>query len=282
MADRVKQVAAAEAENIKWITQEAGIFYFVSHKDLWKPLTSKMAPTITLSVGVTTLMFIVAYVPQAAVMAFTSGPVAAISAAILTLSESSTLINLLSRTFLIEEALVDTFDGTLLSRDCTNLVKEGRQIKAGGDNIARLGKLLKRPFAKFTPNAIIRYLLYLPLNFIPVVGTLIFIALQGKRAGPAAHTRYFQLKEWNRKQREMHIAEHRGGYTAFGVAAFLLEMIPLQILFSPLPIPWEQRFGLQTLKRMPRPLPKFVSSLPRLSNDDCWIHRTQTGCQKGH
>ncbi len=171
-------------------------------------------------------MFLVAYVPQAAIMAFTSGPVAAITAALLTLSESSTLINLLSRTFLIEDALVDTFDGTLLSRDCTNLVEEGRQIKAGGDNIARLGKLLKTPFAKFSPNALIRYILYLPLNFIPVVGTLIFIVLQGKRAGPAAHTRYFQLKEWSQRQRELHIEEHRGGYTSFGVAAFLLEMIP--------------------------------------------------------
>jgi len=171
-------------------------------------------------------MFLVAYLPQAAVMAFTSGPVAAVSAALLTLSESSTIINLLSRTFMIEDALIDTFDGTLLSRECTNLVSEGRQIKAGGDNIARLGKLLKKPFAKFSPNAIIRYVLYLPLNFIPVVGTVIFIVLQGKRAGPASHTRYFQLKEWNKRQREIHIEEHRGGYTSFGVAAFLLEMIP--------------------------------------------------------
>jgi hypothetical protein len=189
-------------------------------------LAAKLTPTLTLSIGVTTLMFLVAYLPQAAIMAFTSGPVAAVSAALLTLSESSALINLLSRTFLIEDALVDTFDGTLLSKECTNLVEGGRQIKAGGDNIARLGKLIKRPFAKFTPNAMVRYLLYLPLNFIPVVGTAIFIALQGKRAGPAAHTRYFQLKEWSKRQREIHIEEHRGGYTAFGVAAFLLEMIP--------------------------------------------------------
>ena len=181
---------------------------------------------MTLSIGVTSLMFLVAYVPQAAIMAFTSGPIAAITAALLTLSESSTLINLLSRTFLIEDALVDTFDGTLLSQQCTNLVEGGRQIKAGGDNIARLGKLLKRPFAKFTPNAIVRYVIYLPLNFIPVVGTAVFIALQGKRAGPVAHARYFQLKEWSKRQREVHIEEHRGGYTAFGVAAFLLEMIP--------------------------------------------------------
>merc|ERR1712000_473702 len=219
MSERVKQVAAEEAERVKVMTKEAvqsraylypfkGIFYFVSHKDLWRPLISRLAPTITLSIGVTTFMFLVAYVPQAAVMAFTSGPVAAISAALLTLSESSTLINLLSRTFLIEEAIIDTFDGTLLSRDCTNLVEGGRQISASGDNVARLGKLIKKPFAKFTPNAIVRYLLYLPV---------IFILLQGKRAGPAAHTRYFQLKEWSNRQREVHIEEHREGYTSFGV-----------------------------------------------------------------
>jgi len=237
MADRVKQVALEEAEKVKGMTTEAvksqaylypfkGAYYFVTHKDLWRPLTSKLAPTLTLSLGITTFMFLVAYLPQAAIMSFTSGPIAAISAALLTLSESSTLINLFSRTFLIEDALTDTFDGTLLSQECTNLVEGGRQIKAGGDNIARLGKLVKRPFAKFAPNAIIRYIIYLPLNFIPVVGTAIFILLQGKRAGPAAHTRYFQLKEWSQRQREAHIEELRGGYTAFGVTAFLLEMIP--------------------------------------------------------
>lgn len=159
-------------------------------------------------------MFLVAYLPQAAIMSFTSGPVAAFSAALLTLSESSTIINLLSRTFLIEDALIDTFDGTLLSKECTNLVSEGRQVKAGGDSIARLGKLLTRPFQKFTPNAIIRYVMYLPLNFIPIVGTIIFILLQGKRSGPAAHTRYFQLKQWSKKQQNAFVEQNRGGYTS--------------------------------------------------------------------
>lgn len=165
-------------------------------------------------VAVTALCFALLYLPQAAVMAFTSGPVAAVTAAFLTLSESSTITNLISRTFFIEEALVDTFDGTLLSKNCTNLVEEGRQIKTGSDNIARLGKLIKKPFAQFAPNAIIRYVLYLPLNFIPVVGTVIFIILQGKRNGPAAHTRYFQLKEWSKRQREVHVEQNRGAYTA--------------------------------------------------------------------
>lgn len=158
-------------------------------------------------------MFLFTYIPQAAVMTFTQGPLAAISAAFLVLSESSTLMTVLSKTFLIEDALVDTFDGTLISKNTTNLVSEGRQIKGGGDPIAKLGKLVKKPFAKFTPKALIRYFMYLPLNFIPVVGTVIFVVLQGKGAGPAAHTRYFQLKEWNSDQRKRHIEEYRGAYT---------------------------------------------------------------------
>ena len=168
---------------------------------------------MSLGLGITIGMFVLTYVPQAAIMAFTQGPLAAISAALLVLSESSTLFTILSKTFLIEDALVDTFDGTLVSKDTTSLVSSGRQIKAGGDPMAKLGKLIKKPFAKFAPKALIRYLMYLPLNFIPVVGTIMFVVLQGRRAGPVAHTRYFQLKEWNASQRERHIDQNKAAYT---------------------------------------------------------------------
>lgn len=225
MADRVKEVAQDEAAKLTSQAKDAvrsqaylyplkGAIFFLTHRDLWRPLTSKLAAVLTTSIGVTTIMFLVAYVPQMAIMAFTSGPAAAVTAALLTLSESSTIVNLLSRTFFIDDALTDTFDGTMMKKDCTNLVSGGRQIKAGGDTMARLGKLVKKPFAKFTPNAIIRYLIYFPLNFIPIVGTLIFIILQGKRAGPTSHQRYFQLKEWNQRQREIHVEQNRGAYTS--------------------------------------------------------------------
>ena len=160
-------------------------------------------------------MFLFTYLPQMAIMALTNGPLAAVSAALVVLSESNTLFTLLSKTFLIEDALVDTFDGVLVSQSTTDLVSEGRQINAGTDPIAKLGKLVKKPFAKFTPKALIRYLMFLPLNFIPVVGTVMFVTLQGKRAGPAAHARYFQLKEWDKAQRQKHIEEYRGAYTRF-------------------------------------------------------------------
>lgn len=166
-------------------------------------------------------MFLFTYVPQAAIMAFTSGPLAAISAAVLVLSESSTIFTMLSKNFLIEDALLDTFDGVLVSKNTTDLVSGGRQIQAGGDPMAKLGKMFKKPFAKFTPNALIKYFMYLPLNFIPVIGTVAFVVLQGKRAGPAAHTRYFQLKEWNTSQRQKHIEEHQAAYTRYENICFL-------------------------------------------------------------
>jgi hypothetical protein len=76
---------------------------------------SRLAPTITTAIGVTTAMFVLTYVPQAAVLAIFNGPLAFFSTVMLVLSESSTLTNVLTRTFFIEDALIDTFDGVSLS-----------------------------------------------------------------------------------------------------------------------------------------------------------------------
>jgi len=240
--NQVEEVAKEEAERLKELTVTAarsgaylypfrGIFYFVSHRTLWKPLASKMIPTMTLGLGVTIAMFVFTYVPQMAIMAFTQGPLAAVGAALVVLSESSTLMTVLSKTFLIDDALIDTFDGTLVSKGSADLVSAGRQIHPGSDPMAKLGKLFKKPFSSFSPKAIIRYLMYLPLNFIPVVGTVVFIILQGRKYGPQMHQRYFQLKGWNASQRDKFVEMNKGPYTGFGVPAVLLEMIPVASIF---------------------------------------------------
>jgi hypothetical protein len=146
---------------------------------------------MSLSVGVVAFMFLFAYLPQLTVLVFVNGPLAAFTTILLTLSESSTLINLLSRTFLLQDALVDTFDAVLIARRQTEVLAEGRQLKSGNfnDPVAKLGKLIKSPFQKFTPKAMVRYVMYWPLNFIPVVGTVIFILLQGRNRGNSVHDR---------------------------------------------------------------------------------------------
>lgn len=150
---------------------------------------------MSLSLAVIVGMFVFTYLPQLAVLVFVNGPLAAFTTILLTLSESSTLINILSRTFLLQDALVDTFDGVLVARRQTEILAEGRQLKSGNfnDPIAKLGKLVKSPFEKFTPKALVRYVMYLPLNFIPVVGTVLFVLLQGKSRGNSVHTRVSHL-----------------------------------------------------------------------------------------
>lgn len=79
--------------------------------------------------------------------------------------------------------------------------------------MARLGRMLKGPLGKFSPQALYRYFIYLPLNFIPVVGTALFVVLQGKRVGPELHARYFQCKGWSEKQSDQFVEGKRAAYT---------------------------------------------------------------------
>jgi hypothetical protein len=117
-------------------------------------------------------MFFFTYIPQLTVLVFVNGPLAVFTTVLLILSESSTIINMISRNFLLQDALLDTFDGTLVARGATSIVSQGRQLKSGNDPIGRLGKVLKNPFSKLSPKALIRYIMYLPLNFIPGKMTL--------------------------------------------------------------------------------------------------------------
>ncbi|PSR77775.1 hypothetical protein BD289DRAFT_377472 [Coniella lustricola] len=208
-----------------------GIVYFFSHRSLWKPFWNKLAPMLTLSAGVLAGMFAFTYLPQLAIMVFVDGPVAVLSTVLLVLNESSTIVSSVSRSWVLQDALLDTFDGTLVAKNATNLVKNGRELKSGSDPMAKLGKILKSPFERFSPKALIRYLMYLPFNFIPIVGTAVFVGLQGRTRGKSVHDRYFQLKSWSRSQREDWLQEHVGAYTAFGTVATLLEMIPFAGIF---------------------------------------------------
>jgi hypothetical protein len=189
-----------------------GILYFCSNRTLWKPLAAKLVPTMSLGLGVTVFMFAVTYVPQVAMLTLFNGPFAIFTTVLLVLSESSTIFSVLSKNFLIDDALIDTFDGTLVCRNMQTLVQNERQVKSGSDAVGKLGKLVSKPFAKFTPSAIIRYFMYLPLNFIPIVGTVLFVILQGRKFGPTAHARYFQLKQMKKQEKEQFIENRKAAY----------------------------------------------------------------------
>jgi hypothetical protein len=158
-------------------------------------------------------MFFFTYLPQLAVMAFVNGPLAVFTTALLILNESSTITGIISKNYLLREAILDTFDGTLVARNSTGIVSQGRELKTRGDSIQRLGKALKTPFKRFSVNELIRYVMYLPLNFIPgayvswitprspakldgaVVGTAAFILIRGKSSRLASQKRVTDIRQ---------------------------------------------------------------------------------------
>ena len=124
------------------------------------------------------------------------------------------MTSIAAKTWVLGDALTDVFDATLVAKGEEDLVGRGREVKGGaGDAVYKLGKLIKRPFAKLSPSAIIRYLMLLPLNLIPVVGTVVWVILRGKGEGPAQLARYHQLKGYSAKEKEEHVKEIRGAYT---------------------------------------------------------------------
>ncbi|PHH90006.1 hypothetical protein CDD83_4739 [Cordyceps sp. RAO-2017] len=243
LGDKAQQVLAEDYGRARTVAFDAlrsraylypfkGIAYFATHRSLWRPLLSRLGPYLGLSASVVGGMFAFTYLPQLAVLVLVNGPLAVASTVLLVLSESAAVVNVLARGWILQDAVLDTFDGTLLARGATGAVSEGRELRpGGGEPMQRLGRILKSPFDRLGPKALIRYFIYLPLNFIPVVGTAIFIFLQGRNRGHVVHDRYFQLKKWSKSQRASWLEKHTGPYTSFGLIATVLEMIPLASLF---------------------------------------------------
>ncbi|KAK4040728.1 hypothetical protein C8A01DRAFT_35289 [Parachaetomium inaequale] len=244
LAGKAQEVAKEDYDKARLLLNDAarsgsylypvkGIFYFLTHPELWKPLRSRLLPYLTLYSSVLGSMFFFTYLPQVAIMAFVNGPLAVFTTALLILNESSTITGIISKNYLLQDAILDTFDGTLVARNSSNIVAEGRELNARGDSIQRLGKALKTPFKRFSVNELVRYVMYLPLNFVPVVGTVAFILLRGRSRGDSVHDRYFQLKGWPTSRKSKWLKDHKGPYTAFGTVATLLEMIPVaSVVFS--------------------------------------------------
>ncbi|KAL4920925.1 hypothetical protein BDW62DRAFT_198376 [Aspergillus aurantiobrunneus] len=238
MSDRAKEALRAESAILRAITHD-GILHLTTQPALYNPLLSRITQTLVAGISITTALFVFTYIPQTTLLTLTSGPFfAPIAAVLLVLGEASAVTHFVARAWIIRDALVDIFDAVLLSRGCDALVRNGREVKAAGAGagagafhgvMGRLGRMLKRPFAMgvgISGAGMLRSLAMLPLNFVPVVGTLVYVYVRGKRAGPGLHERYFQLRGLSAAEREEWVARRRGGYTGLGMASVLLEMVP--------------------------------------------------------
>ena len=74
-------------------------------------------------------------------------------------------------------------DAVLVQKGREHLVENGRQISTSSGGIKKLGKVVTRPLNRFSKEGLLRYIVSLPLNSLPVVGTVLFLLYNGTQVG---------------------------------------------------------------------------------------------------
>ncbi|KAG7086732.1 hypothetical protein E1B28_002665 [Marasmius oreades] len=209
-----------------WLYPVHGVIYFVSHPSIYRSAAPIVGKCVLISLGITAGMFIFTYLPQLAFCAIFSGPLAFIPAAVMVFGESYALSSLVAKTFLLGALQDKIFDAVLLQKGQESLVARGREVKSSSSGVKTLGKSFTKPLDRFSKDGILRYLLSIPLNSIPVIGTVLFLLLNGKKSGPRHHSRYFQLKGFTKDTRAAFVEKNKGAYTAFGATSLALQLVP--------------------------------------------------------
>lgn len=178
---------------------------------------TRLIPIVLLSAFIYVLLFLFAYLPQVAFLSIFQGVGAWVSGAVLVLGEGAAIVAALFEAFFVDETLVDIFDSVLVSEGHGELVTMSRVLYPQGDDVVkRLGKPTKSAvYAPFSLRQIVEFVVLLPLNFIPVAGTPMFLVLTGYRAGPFHHWRYFQLLDLSKPQRKERIRRRQLQYTTW-------------------------------------------------------------------
>jgi hypothetical protein len=152
----------------------------LSDPKIFAAVRGALLKTLLLSAAVFIGVAFLTFLPQMAILAFITGPLAPLVAFILVLAETVLLLTLFARQLFLGPALAEVFDATLRAKGQGELVKAGRKRLGQGSDGKELGKALVRPLQGFTFDGILRYIVTLPFNFIPVVGTVFFLLYNGK------------------------------------------------------------------------------------------------------
>ncbi|KAL4794178.1 hypothetical protein BDV19DRAFT_365343 [Aspergillus venezuelensis] len=216
-----------------WLYPLRGIYYFASHRFLWPLFKARLIPIVLISAFIYTILFLFAYIPQVAFLAIFQGRAAWVSGAFLVLGEGAAVVAGLFEAFFVDETLVDIFDAVMVNEGQGELVAARRVLHPQGDDVVkRLGKPTQNAvYSPFSLRQILEFIVLLPLNFIPVAGTPMFLILTGYRGGPFHHWRYFQLLDLTKQERKERVRKRQLQYTTFGTVALVLQLVPVLSMF---------------------------------------------------
>ncbi|KAF2687697.1 hypothetical protein K458DRAFT_428537 [Lentithecium fluviatile CBS 122367] len=211
------------------VALKRGILYLV-----WDNTIASVYP-IKGAIFVLINLFLWTFLPQVAFLAiFHKSGSAWVNGTFLVLGEGAAIVAILFEAFLVDESQVDVFDAVLVHKGYEDLVRPFRPVSenALNDPVRRLGRPTRSSvYGPFSFRQIAEFIILLPLNFVPYVGVPVFLLLTGCRAGPLQHWRYFQLRGFDRKQRNTQIKKRRWEYTWYGTVYLFLQLIPVMSMF---------------------------------------------------
>lgn len=197
-----------------------GIAYFVTHPRLW--LTSICPILMTLVVAAVSVigLFAIGLYPQAELLEDAGVPagLAWVLAIIMVVVEIF-LVTLIYSLAVVGCFMDKVFEQVLHDRGHGELVENEKNHASCCRTCGaccRVSLWLR----------IVVLIITLPLNLIPVVGTLAWVWLNGTILAWEYHLYYFELKNYRYAEQKQFIDARKAQYSAFGMQAMFLEMIP--------------------------------------------------------
>ncbi|KAJ8098318.1 hypothetical protein POJ06DRAFT_270291 [Lipomyces tetrasporus] len=220
-----------------------GICYFAYHPVLWPSFMRVVAPLFLILLAIMGVWFTIAYPPQALIFLLLNGPAGLLSSALMVFHQACVIYGIVARTFFLKKALRNLFDMVLKLNGLEDLLANAsvdfaEQVDAQFYTRVQQSVVykLRARYRKFvlrmtSPYLLLKSLILLPIQFIPVFGPLIMALVNSVDHARAAHGRYFQLKGFTPRQTRVFTRRKFGGYWTFGAAAGVLETVPLIDMF---------------------------------------------------
>ncbi|KAJ0395342.1 hypothetical protein P43SY_006404 [Pythium insidiosum] len=197
-----------------------GVAYFLTHPRLWLKALCPLLLTLVVAVASVVVVFSAAFAPQAHALHDAGVP----SALAWILSLLLVVIEIFLVTFIYSLVVLpcyqdEVFEMVLINRGLGDLVHQDQRHSSCARVCAAMCRV----------SVLCRLLLLivsLPLNLLPVVGTWIYVWLNGLLLAWEYHLYYFELKGLRYADQKTVIDARKAQYSSFGMQALFLEMIP--------------------------------------------------------
>ncbi|TMW58773.1 hypothetical protein Poli38472_006918 [Pythium oligandrum] len=193
-----------------------GIVYFFTHPRLWFTIICPLLLTLVFAIASVVVIFAVALHPQARGLADAGVPdglawVLAILLAIIEIFLATLIYSLIA-----------------LPRHTDKVFEQVLKDKGHGEAVhnKKIRASCGRTCSIWCRVNMSRQVLTLPLNLIPIIGTITYIWINGLLFGWDAHLYYFELKGYSYSEQKEVVDTHKRTYSSFGMQTLVSEMIP--------------------------------------------------------